>query len=222
MPSSFMTLFPNVQNGLEAMKVPMQTGVNLTETAIRCQTLGFDLMRNTQDFGCRWMKHLLPAAVNQKPEVSDRFSEICREAMVSLLSLTEKNVLDCLDRFHRERKGELEFVNFFTEELPEQDWTVLYDDSRVILDLPGLRLIDISADVEEHEIQNYGVVFAPRAGHHSNIAERAALFMRDQGLTRMAIVEQKCAEDIPLFVNGKRHYENFDGQVEQYKKILET
>jgi len=222
MPSSFMTLFPNVLNGLEAMKVPMQTGVDLTETTIRCQSLGFNLLRNTQDFGCRVMKDLLPATVNAKPDVFGRLSEICREATENLLSLTEKNALDCLERFQRERKGELEFVNFFTEALPDQDWTVEYDDSAVMLDLPGLRLIDISADVKKHEIQNYGVVFAPRAGHHSNIAERVALFMRDQGLTRMAIVEQKCAEDIPLYVDGKRHFENFDGQVEQYKKVLET
>ncbi len=222
MPSSFMTLFPHVLNGLEAMKIPMQTSVDLTETTIHCQRLGFDLIKNTQDFSCRLMKHILPATVGAMPEACDRFSEICREGTESLLSLAEKNAVNCLERFHRERMGELEFVNFSTEELPDQDWTVGYDNSAVILDLPGLRLIDISADVEKHEIQNYGVVFAPRAGHHSNIAERVALFMRDQGLTRMAIVEQKCAEDIPLYVDGKRHFENFDGQVEQYKKILET
>ncbi|MDI7261286.1 MAG: hypothetical protein QME90_15390 [Thermodesulfobacteriota bacterium] len=45
--------------------------------------------------------------------------------------------------------------------------------------------------------------------------------MRDQGLTRMAIVEQKCAEDIPLYVDGKRHDEGFNGQVTQYRKVLE-
>ena len=222
MPSSFMTLFPHVLNGLEAMKIPLQAGVDLTEATIRHQRLGFDLARNTQQLGCRLMKHLLPATIGATPEARDRFSEICREGTESLLSLTEINTLDFLERFQRERKGELEFVNFFTEELADQDWTVGYDDSAVLLDLPGLRLIDISADVKKHEIQNYGVVFAPRAGHHSNIAERVALYMRDQGLTRMAIVEQKCAEDIPLHVDGKRHRENFDGQVEQYKKILET
>jgi polyhydroxyalkanoate depolymerase len=37
----------------------------------------------------------------------------------------------------------------------------------------------------------------------------------------MAIVEQKCAEDIPLYVGGKRHHEGFDGQVEQYRQVLE-
>jgi hypothetical protein len=49
--------------------------------------------------------------------------------------------------------GELEFLKLFTEKLPDQDWTVEYDDSKVILDLPGLRLIDISADVK-HKILN--------------------------------------------------------------------
>jgi hypothetical protein len=49
MPSSFMTLFPNVLSGLEAMKIPLQTSVDLTETTIRCQSLGFDLMKNSQD-----------------------------------------------------------------------------------------------------------------------------------------------------------------------------
>ena len=45
--------------------------------------------------------------------------------------------------------------------------------------------------------------------------------MRDQGLTRMAIVEQKCAEEIPLYVDGRRHDEGFDGQVNQYRMVLE-
>jgi polyhydroxyalkanoate depolymerase len=221
MPSSFMTLFPHIQNSLEAMKIPIQTGADLTKTAIRYQSLGFDLMKNAQHFNCRLMKQLLPLTLNTKQETGDQLSDIFREGSENLLSVAEKNVMDYLNRFHKERLGELEFLKFFTEELPDQDWTVEYDDSNVILDLPGLKLMDISLDVE-HKIENYGVVFAPRAGHHSNIAERVALFMRDQGLTRMAIVEQKCAEDIPLHVDGKRHYENFDGQVQQYKKVLEA
>jgi polyhydroxyalkanoate depolymerase len=114
----------------------------------------------------------------------------------------------------------LAFLDVFTEKLPPQDWTVEYDDTHILLDLPSLRLIDISVD-EKHGIQNYVVVFAPRAGHHSNIAERVALYMRDHGLTRMAIVEQKCAEDIPLHEDGERHYESFDGQVDQYRQVLE-
>jgi polyhydroxyalkanoate depolymerase len=221
MPSSFMTLFPNVLNSLEAMKIPIQASVDLAETTIRCQSLGFDLARNANHFSCQLMAHFLPLTLNIKPGDCRQLSEIFREGSDSLLSLSEKNIMDSLDRFHGDRLGELEFLKFFTEELPDQDWTVEYDDANVILDLPGLRLIDISMDVE-HKIRNYGVVFAPRAGHHSNIAERVALYMRDHGLTRMAIVEQKCAEDIPLLVDGERHYENFDGQVQQYKKVLET
>jgi len=221
MPSSFMTLFPHVLNSLEALKMPLQASADLTDTTIRCQSLGFDLMRNAQHFNCRLMKHFLPLTLNTKQGTGDQISAICQEVSDNLLSITEKNVTDYLTRFHKERLGELEFLKFFTEKLPDQDWTVEYDDSNVILDLPGLKLIDISLDVE-HKIQNYGVVFAPRAGHHSNIAERVALYMRDQGLTRMAIVEQKCAEDIPLHVNDKRHHEDFNGQVEQYKKVLET
>ena len=221
MPSSFMTLFPIVQNNLEVMKIPLQAGLDLTKTTIRCQALGFDLARNVQLFNCRFMKHFLPAVVNAKPKAGNQFFEICREGSDSLLNLAEKYVMDGLDRFYRDRSGELAFLKFFTEDLPDQDWTVEYDDANVILDLPGLRLIDISADVK-HKIRNYGVVFAPRAGHHSNIAERVALYMRDHGLTRMAVVEQKCAADIPLYVDGERHYEGFDGQVAQYRKVLET
>ena len=221
MPSSFMTLFPHLQNSLEAMKIPIMAGADLTETTIRCQSLGFDLMRNTQHFNCRLMKHFLPVMLRTKQSTADQISDICLEGWENLLSVAENNNMEYLDHFLRERLGELEFLKFLTEELPDQDWTVEYDDSNIMLDLPGLRLIDISMDVE-HKIDNYGVVFAPRAGHHSNIAERVALYMRDQGLTRMAIVEQKCAEDIPLLVDGKRHYENFDGQVQQYKKVLEA
>jgi polyhydroxyalkanoate depolymerase len=37
----------------------------------------------------------------------------------------------------------------------------------------------------------------------------------------MAVVEQKCAEDIPLYDGGERHYECFEGQVDQYRTVLE-
>ena len=221
MPTSFMTLFPPVLNSLEAMKIPIQTSADFTETAIRYQSLGFDLMRNTHHFSCQLLKHFLPLTIHTNQRACNQLSAICQEGSESFLSLAEKNLSEHLNRFHRERLGELEFLKLFTEKLPDQDWTVEYDDSKVILDLPGLRLIDISADVK-HKIQNYGVVFAPRAGHHSNIAERVALYMRDQGLTRMAVVEQKCAENIPLYIDGERHYEDFDGQVDQYRKILEN
>jgi len=34
MPASFMTLFPNVLNSLEAMKIPLQTSADLAETVL--------------------------------------------------------------------------------------------------------------------------------------------------------------------------------------------
>ncbi len=116
--------------------------------------------------------------------------------------------------------ADLEFLSLFSEDPPPQDWHFDYKDKNILLDLPGMRLIDISTD-GPHCIGNYGVVFAPRAGHHSNIAERTAFFLRERGLTRMAVVEQKCARDIPLVIDGQPHDENFEGQVAQYKAVLE-
>ena len=114
-------------------------------------------------------------------------------------------------------EAEIDFLDLFSEELPEQEFKI---PGPIIFKTPGMEVIDISLDVD-HKIKNYGVVVSPRAGHHSNIAEDAAIYMRDQGLTRMAIIKQKCADDIPLYVDGKRHYENFDGQIQQYESILE-
>jgi len=135
------------------------------------------------------------------------------------MEFMKPTAIESLNRFTMERRGELDFISIFTQEPPEQDWSFEYADADVLLDLPGFRLIDISTK-GPHTLMNYAVVFAPRAGHHSNIAERTALYMRDRGLTRMAVVEQKCAEDIPLYVDGRRHYENFDSQVTQYTKML--
>ncbi len=220
MPVSLMTLFPHVLYGLEAMKLPIQASVEVSEATIRTRSLGFDLIKNSHDLGCRLMKLFLPLTVPVDQRACDQLFEIYRKGSESLLSLPEKMVSESLTRFNRRRSGELEFIKLFTEDPPDQDWTIEYDDTKIILDLPGLRVIDISLDVK-HKILNYGVVFAPRAGNHSNIAERVALHMRDRGLSRMAVVEQKCAQDIPLYVRGERHYEGFDGQVEQYKKVLE-
>jgi polyhydroxyalkanoate depolymerase len=220
MPASFMTLFPNVLNSLEAMKHTIQTIATLSETIIRSHSLGFALINKTNDFGCQLMKRFLPLTFPVNQRACSQLFKICHEGSGGLLSVVEKTMLGYLAHFHQERLRELEFLKVFTEEPAPQDWTVEYNDTKVILDLPSLRLIDISADVK-HKIQNYGVVFAPRAGHHSNIAERVALYMRDHGLTRMGVVEQKCAEDIPLYVDGVRHYEDFDGQVAQYRKVLQ-
>jgi polyhydroxyalkanoate depolymerase len=220
MPEFFMTLFPQVLNTLEATKVPVEMSANLAEAAIECCSLAFDLTRNSFQLGCTLMKKVLPLVVPQFNRSKSQLFDMYPEGANSLLSLAQESIQGGLERFHQRRQGELEFIRLFTEQPPIQDWSVEYNDTSVLLDLPGLRLIDISLNIK-HKIRNYGVIFAPRAGHHSNIAERVALFMRDHGITRMAIVEQKCADDIPLYVNGKRHYENFDGQVDQYTRVLE-
>ncbi|MBA4392303.1 MAG: hypothetical protein C0407_02005 [Desulfobacca sp.] len=220
MPASLMTLFPQILNTLEFMKVPIQAGADLTAATIRSQALAFDIMKNTSQLGGQLLKNFLPLTDPTHNKILSPLLDIVLEGSLNVLSVMEKNSSRYLEKLYRERSGELEFISLFSEQPPPQDWTVEYDQSKILLDLPGLKLIDISREVK-HTIQNYGVVFAPRAGHHSNIAERVALFLRDQGLTRLAIVEQKCAEEIPLFIQGKRHYENFEGQVCQYRTILE-
>ena len=124
------------------------------------------------------------------------------------------------DRFAHFRKAEQAVTRLFTDFPEAQDWDFAYDNSHVLLDLPSMRVIDISKP-GPHALDNYTVVFAPRAGHHSNIAERVAVFMRDQGLTRMAVVEQKCATQIPAEIDGRTYRDNFSGQVNQYKAVLE-
>ena len=149
-----------------------------------------------------------------------RFVDIQQQSMKGCFEILKNLFLNNLQQLYRERSAELSFIRLFTDQMPSQDWTVAYDDSNVTLDLPSMRVIDISNPVA-HRIGNFTVVFAPRAGHHSNIAEKVALYLRDRGLTRMAIVEQKCAEDIPLHIDGKRHTEGFTSQVEQYTQVLE-
>ncbi len=220
MPDSLMTLFPQVLNNLELLKLPVRLSADCTAAAIRSQELAFGLMKNNIRLGTQGLKSSLPWVTPNRDKSVFPLFELIQEGTLNFLSAIEKNISGYLRVYYQERTGELEFLKLFTQKLPPQGWTVGYDSSRILLDLPSLKLIDISREVD-HKIQNYGVVFAPRAGHHSNIAERVALFMRDQGLTRMAVVEQKSAEEIPLMVEGKRHYENFEGQVDQYRKILE-
>lgn len=220
MPASLMTLFPQALNTLELMKVSLQASASLTAATIRSHSLACEVMKNTNQLGVQLLKNFLPLTGPTNNKTLAPLVDIFQEGSSSLLSVIEKNTTETLGKVYRERSGELEFVKLFTEKLPPQDWTVDYDHSNILLDCPSLKLIDISLE-GKHTIQNYGVVFAPRAGHHSNIAERVALFLRDHGLTRMAIVEQKCAEEIPLTIEGRRHFENFEGQVIQYRKILE-
>jgi polyhydroxyalkanoate depolymerase len=215
-----MTLFPHVLTSLEAMKIPLQAALPINELQAQSLSVGVDMYKSAQDLTlslARQYSRFLPAGY---PQNGAKLLKLSQEGTASLLDLGYKNLMDHLNRFHQRRTGELEFLKLFTDHCDRQDWKVEYDPAKVLLDLPGMRVIDISADVR-HRILNYGVVFAPRAGHHSNIAERVALFLRDCGLSRMVVVEQKCAEDIPLHVNGQRHQEDFEGQVDQYRQILE-
>ncbi len=220
MPDSLMTLFPFVLNSLEAMKMPLQASLAFNQAQMQSLAASVDMYKNTQDLTLNWARRysrLLPTGYLQN---GDKLLKLYQEGEASLLDLCKENILNHLSRFQQKRAGELEFLKLFTDQCSRQEWHVEYDPSKILLDLPGLRVIDISADVR-HRILNYGVVFAPRAGHHSNIAERVALFLRDQGLTRMVVVEQKCAADIPLYVDGQRHREDFEGQVDQYRQVLE-
>ena len=220
MPDSVMTLFPHMLNSFEAMKMSLQAALAFNQVQIQTVAASVDNFKSMQNLAlslAHQNSHLLPPGYLQN---GDKLLKLYQEGAASLLDLFKDNLSTQLNRFHQKRAGELEFLKLFTDQCTRQDWTAEYDSSNILLDLPGLRVIDISADVRHH-ILNYGVVFAPRAGHHSNIAERVALFLRDNGLTRMAVVEQKCAEDIPLFVDGQRHREDFEGQVDQYRQVLE-
>ena len=220
MPESVMTLFPQLLTNLEAMKIPVRAWLACTDMQMRSITTAFDLIGNQQAY----IKHTSQNIQRMFPLLSQSgitaITEASLEGPQQLLEQIRNQIIDAYSRFRQARAGELEFLELFSAESTEQDWTVEYDDTNVILDLPGFRLIDISTDTK-HALKNYVVVFAPRAGHHSNIAERVALFLRDHGLSRMAVVEQKCAQDIPLYIDGKRHYEDFEGQVDQYRRILE-
>ena len=220
MPDSVMTLFPQMLNIFKAMKMPLQAALAFNQIQKQAVAASVDYIKTVQDIGlslAQQSSHLLPPGY---PQNGNKLLKLYQEGMVTLLDVFKENVLTQQNRFHQKRAGELEFLELFTDPCAHQDWTAEYDPSKILLDLPGLRVIDISANVR-HRILNYGVVFAPRAGHHSNIAERVALFLRDNGLSRMAVVEQKCAEDIPLFENGNRHREDFEGQVDQYRQVLE-
>ncbi|MBN2283027.1 MAG: DUF3141 domain-containing protein [Deltaproteobacteria bacterium] len=220
MPDSIMTLFPLVLNEMESMKIPLELSANVALEQIRALSAGFDMAKNVHDTGLRMTRQFVSLTPQGEREKTEACFDLYRETTDSLYHLYRKSLLQPLIRYYQERTGELDFIRLFTDALPQQDWSDEVAHSRVLLDLPSMKLIDISADVN-HTVENYTVVFAPRAGHHSNIAERVALYLRSCGLTRMAIVEQKCAEDIPLLVDGTRHHENFDGQVEQYRRILQ-
>jgi polyhydroxyalkanoate depolymerase len=219
MPASFLSSFPHLLNGLETLKYTLQVNSSLAAIGQKSFNLGLDLARSGHATGWQVAENFFPSIGRYADRTCRPLCKAGREGGDRLLNWLDETFTGHLDRFQRERNAEIAVLKLFTDKPVEQKWSVAYDQSRILLDLPGLKLIDISLDTN-HCIQNYGVVFAPRAGHHSNIAERVALFMREQGLTRMALVEQKCADDIPLQINGRRHYEGFESQVEQYRQVL--
>ena len=220
MPESVMSRLPMMLNNLEAMKLSVEASEKSLDSGIRYLSLGFDMIDSLQTMGMLSMNRFLAGPGFDTCLPACRFVDIQQQSMKGCFEILKNLFLNNLQQLYRERSAELSFIRLFTDQMPSQDWTVAYDDSNVTLDLPSMRVIDISNPVA-HCIGNFTVVFAPRAGHHSNIAEKVALYLRDRGLTRMAIVEQKCAEDIPLHIDGKRHTEGFTSQVEQYTQILE-
>ena len=216
MPNTLNTLAPAVAASLKSVRSTLDLSADMVGLGNRWSLLWLDSLTAASSIGLEMWRFLLTGTVVERPAalLADSLDGMEREmarAMADVISLPAR-------RYERTRHGEAEFLKLFCEAPPCQGFS---EAGEVLADLPGMRLIDLSK-AQRHEIGNYTVVFAPRAGHHSNIAERVALFMRDCGLTRMAIVEQKCAQEIPLYVEGRRHHEDFEGQVEQYRAILET
>ena len=214
-----MNRFPCALNHLEAIKISLRASTEIIDQGIRSFSLGCDLNNNFQQLGFKLAQRWYGLCNGGRSQAFDRSTAFQHQTLKNLSAVFKNLWLNALKQMRQERRGELKFIRLLTEPLPVQDWSEAYDHTRIMLDLPSLRVIDISSDIK-HTIHNYTVVFAPRAGHHSNIAERVALYLRGQGLSRMAIVEQKCADDIPLYVDQKPHRENFDSQIDQYKQVL--
>ena len=220
MPESLITLFPHMKTGMEWSKYAIQNSLAVNNLTLRTIQAGADTISFNNRWANRMLKLFCALADPGRQKGLSRGFDFYHDNIESIIEQTIGKIRRPFERFGQERCGELEFLKLFTDTESQQNWEVADDRTRVLLDLPGMKLIDVST-ASGHRIGNYTVVFAPRAGHHSNIAERVAFYMRDQGLTRMAIVEQKCARDIPLTVNGQRHYEDFQSQVVQYRRILE-
>ncbi len=218
MPASLMSFFPQVKVAANCLMASLQAGTALSEIAARNLERHAGRMENlfksASDICFSYGKGQGdPMRTTRQLAVSGAKGAFFFQQAAAV------GAVGMLDQLARHARINSEFIDFLTKEPAPQDWQVSYSEKNVLLDLPSMRLIDISAD-GPHAIQNYTVVVAPRAGHHSNIAERTAVYMRDNGLTRMAVVEQKCASDIPVQVDGKRHDEGFAGQVAQFTSIL--
>ena len=216
MPNTINTLAPALATSIQSVRSSLDLSADMVSLGSRWSLLWLDSLTAASSIGLEMWRFLITGTLAERPvgllaDSLDGMERGMARAMADVLSMPAR-------RYERTRHGEAEFLKLFCEAPPCQ---CFHEAGEVLVDLPGMRLIDISKG-EGHDIANYTVVFAPRAGHHSNIAERVALYMRDSGLTRMAIVEQKCAQEIPLYTEGKRHHEDFEGQVEQYRTILET
>jgi len=220
MPESVLARLPFTLSNLEAAKLSYETSESLFDAGIQAMSLGYNLLDTIHARGTASLNQFMAAVGCDPDNLYFRLAGVQRQAFERYWGVFKNLCFDNLEQVKQERQAELDFITLFSEQSCDQDWSVAYDDTQVILDLPSLRVIDISLPIR-HRIDNYAIVFAPRAGHHSNIAERVALYLRDQGLSRMAVVEQKCADDIPLVVDGKRHREDFAGQVRQYAQAIE-
>ena len=220
MPASLMDSFPSLASSLRAARLPLATSLAATDLTLRSATLAFELTSRSAETGFNLARRMIDTPGFVRHDRIDHCLKTADELWDNWIALTRNYILNILETSKQRRTGELEFIGLFTDPLPCQELACTPAADQMLLDLPSLRVWDISLDTA-HDIENYCVVFAPRAGHHSNIAERAAFFLRKQGMTRMALVEQKCAEEIPLFVEGKRHREDFSGQIEQYRQVLE-
>lgn len=220
MPTWIMDRFPNTLTQLEATRLYLDSLLaglrfqrDFAETTFQIFNsnlkYGFDSFRNVWQLFPGFPQDSYQAQLSLWEQWTQSWFELFQHQTVSSLQTQ-----------FDEREADLKFVNCFLKAPSPQGWQLSGGDGRVMLDLPSLRLIDLSEAEEECPIRNYTVVFAPRAGHHSNVAEPTAIFLRSQGLSRIAVVEQKCAEDIPLTVDGHRHSENFDGQIDQYREVL--
>jgi polyhydroxyalkanoate depolymerase len=208
-----------VLNAFKAAQIPLTAVADASSSAARAVSMGFDLARFTAGGGFSMARRWLEPLQGQGALPLTDFFDIGCTVLDRWMAAVQDRLNETFEAFARQRAGEAEFLKLFSDAPPCQELESIESGSRLLLETPSLRLWDVSAGVR-HAIDNYTVVFAPRAGHHSNIAERAALFMRDRGMTRMAIVEQKCAEEIPLYIDGRRHRENFEGQVLQYREVL--
>ena len=220
MPESVLSRLPMTLNNLEMMKLSLETAEKALDSSLEWLSMGSDMIDSLQNMSMASMNRFFDGIGGSTYQAIWGFGHIQQQPMKRCFDILTNLFMNNLRQLYRERSAELDFIRLFTDHLPSQDWTVAYDDSNVTLELPSMRVIDISSPAS-HRIRNFTVVFAPRAGHHSNIAERVAHYLRDRGLTRMAVVEQKCAQDIPLYIDGKRHSEDFTSQVQQYTQVLE-